>query len=343
MTHAGASAQGQLRPLAIALGDPAGIGPEITAKAWDLRETESLPRFFAVGDIAAIEAVWAGPVKRISDPADAVAVFESALPCIHVPDESETVPGQPTLDGARCAFQSLEVATGLVRAESASALVTAPVSKTQLAQVGFSYPGQTEFVAERCGVSRSNIVMMLAGPGLRVVPITIHIPFAEVPAALTPPLIKARAHATARGLRRLFGIEQPRLAMAGLNPHAGEDGLLGREEIDLIIPVIETLRAEGLDISGPHSADAMFSPRARTGYDAALCCYHDQALIPIKTLYFDEGVNMTLGLPIVRTSPDHGTAFDIAGQGHAHPGAMVAAIKMARDAEICRRSRIEAA
>jgi 4-hydroxythreonine-4-phosphate dehydrogenase len=260
---------------------------------------------------------------------------------MHVPDNGEAVPGLPTLDGARCAFQSLEVATGLVRAESAAALITGPVSKTQLAQVGFQHPGQTEFIAERCGVSRSNIVMMLAGPTLRVVPLTIHIPFAEVPAALTAALIKARAHATARGLRRLFGIEQPRLAMAGLNPHAGEEGLLGREEIDVIAPVLEVLRSEGLDISGPHSADAMFSPRARAKYDAALCCYHDQALIPIKALHFDDGVNITLGLPIVRTSPDHGTAFDIAGQGHAHPGAMIAAIKMARDAEICRRSRIE--
>jgi 4-hydroxythreonine-4-phosphate dehydrogenase len=313
----------------------------VTAKAWDLRETEHLPCFFAVGDVASIEAVWAGPIKRISDPLEAAAVFDSALPCMHVPDNSEAVPGLPTLDGARCAFQSLEVATGLVRAESAAALITGPVSKTQLAQVGFQHPGQTEFIAERCGVSRSNIVMMLAGPTLRVVPLTIHIPFAEVPAALTAALIKGRAHATARGLRRLFGIEQPRLAMAGLNPHAGEEGLLGREEIDVIAPVLEVLRSEGLDISGPHSADAMFSPRARAKYDAALCCYHDQALIPIKALHFDDGVNITLGLPIVRTSPDHGTAFDIAGQGHAHPGAMIAAIKMARDAEICRRSRIE--
>ncbi len=315
----------------------------MVAKAWDLRETEQLPRFFAVGDVDAIEQVWAGPVQRIADPSEAAAVFDHALPCIHVPDEGETVPGQPTLDGARCAFQSLEVATGLVRAESAAALVTGPVSKTQLMQVGFSHPGQTEFIAERCGVSRSNVVMMLAGPTLRVVPITIHIPFADVPAALTGALIRSRAHATARGLRRLFGIAQPRLAMCGLNPHAGEDGLLGREEIDIITPALEGLRAEGIDISGPHSADALFSPRARAGYDAILCCYHDQALIPIKALHFDDGVNMTLGLPIVRTSPDHGTAFDIAGQGHAHPGAMVAAIRMARDAEICRRSRIEPA
>lgn len=287
--------------------------------------------------------VWDGPVRRISDPAEAAGVFDHALPCIHVPDEAGTVPGQPTLDGARCAFQSLEVATGLVRAESAAALVTAPVSKTQLAQVGFSHPGQTEFIAERCGVSRSNVVMMLAGPTLRVVPITIHIPLADVPAALTPDLIKSRACATHRGLKRLFGIAQPRLAMAGLNPHAGEDGLLGREEIDLIAPALQTLREQGIDVSGPHSADALFSPRARAGYDAALCCYHDQALIPIKALHFDDGVNITLGLPIVRTSPDHGTAFDIAGQGHAHPGAMIAAIKMARDAENSRRSWRETA
>jgi 4-hydroxythreonine-4-phosphate dehydrogenase len=339
--QANALMQGQLKPLAVALGDPAGIGPEVTAKAWDLRVTEHLPCFFAVGDVGSIAAVWSGPIQRISDPLEAPAIFDSALPCMHVSDEGETVPGLPTLDGARCAFQSLEVATGLVRAESAAALITGPVSKTQLAQVGFQHPGQTEFIAERCGVSRGNIVMMLAGPSLRVVPLTIHIPFAEVPATLTATLIKSRAHATARGLRRLFGIEQPRLAMAGLNPHAGEEGLLGREEIDVIGPVLETLRAEGLDISGPHSADAMFSPRARSGYDVALCCYHDQALIPIKTLHFDDGVNITLGLPIVRTSPDHGTAFDIAGQGHAHPGAMIAAIKMARDAEIYRRSRIE--
>ncbi|MBO9575525.1 MAG: 4-hydroxythreonine-4-phosphate dehydrogenase PdxA [Sphingobium sp.] len=333
-----AGAQGQLRPLAISLGDPAGIGPEIVAKAWDLRETEQLPRFFAVGDITSIEAVWSGPVQRITDPAEAATVFDHALPCIHVAEESEVIPGQPNLDGARCAFQSLEIATGIVRAESAAALVTAPVSKTQLAQVGFSHPGQTEFVAERCGVSRENVVMMLAGPSLRVVPLTIHIPFAEVPIALTPALIRSRAIATARGLKRLFGICAPRLAMAALNPHAGENGLIGRDEIDTIAPVLASLRAEGLDISGPHSADALFSPRARATYDAALCCYHDQALIPIKTLHFDDGVNITLGLPIVRTSPDHGTAFDIAGQGHAHPGAMIAAIRMAHEAEMNRRA-----
>jgi 4-hydroxythreonine-4-phosphate dehydrogenase len=331
------------KPIAVSLGDPAGIGPEVTAKAWAMRENAGLPPFFAVGDIGSIAAIWDGPVRRVADPEEARAVFDAALPCIHVAEPSEIVPGQPTLDGARCAFQSLEIATGLVRAESAYALVTAPVSKVQLGQVGFTYPGQTEFVAERCGVARDNVVMMLAGPGLRVVPLTIHVPFSGVIDALTPALIRSRALTTARGLNRLFGIASPRLAMAGLNPHAGEAGTLGREEIDLIAPVLESLRAEGLDISGPHAADALFAPRGRASYDAALCCYHDQALIPIKALYFDEGVNITLGLPIVRTSPDHGTAFAIAGTGQAHPGAMIAAIRMAGAAERHRRAWLDAA
>jgi 4-hydroxythreonine-4-phosphate dehydrogenase len=310
----------------------------VIAKAWDLRASAQLPSFFVVGDMGAIRAVWDGPITRIDDPSQVASVFETALPCMQIADVGEIIPGTPTLDGARCAFQSLEIATGIVRAESASALVTAPVSKVQLAQVGFTHPGQTEFVAERCGVSRDNIVMMLAGPSLRVVPLTIHIPLAQVPQALTATLIRNRALATVRGLKRLFGIERPRLAMAGLNPHAGEGGLLGEEEITLIEPVLAALREEGIDITGPHAADAMFNERSRSRYDAALCCYHDQALIPIKTLHFDDGVNMTLGLPIVRTSPDHGTAFSLAGRGHAHPGAMIAAIRMARDAEINRRA-----
>ncbi len=294
-----------------------------------------------MGDAAAIKAVWDGPVQRIDDPEEADGVFGSALPCLQVADCGELIPGLPTLDGARCAFQSLEAATGLVRAESASALVTAPVSKVQLAQVGFSHPGQTEFVAERCGVSRENVVMMLAGPSLRVVPLTIHIPFHAVPAALTASLIRNRALATVRGLKRLFGIENPRLAMAGLNPHAGESGTLGDEEQVLIEPVLAQLRDEGMDISGPYAADAMFAPRARERYDAALCCYHDQALIPIKALHFDDGVNITLGLPIVRTSPDHGTAYDIAGKNLAFAESMIAAIRMARDAELNRRTWLE--
>ncbi|MFD1036000.1 4-hydroxythreonine-4-phosphate dehydrogenase PdxA [Sphingomonas hankookensis] len=318
-----------LAPLALSMGDPAGIGPEIIAKAWERREAASLPCFFAVGDVRAVSAVWNGPVERIDDPRDAARVFGRALPVVSVVDGDAIIPGKPDIGGARCALQSLELAAGLARSDAASGLVTAPVSKAELYRIGFDYPGQTEFVAERCGVARENAVMMLAGPTLRVVPITIHEPLARVPMALTTDLIVARARATARGLTRDFGIDAPRLALAGINPHAGEGGAIGREEIEVMLPAIEQLRAEGIDIVGPLAADTMFHPRARARYDAALCAYHDQALIPIKTLHFDDGVNITLGLPIVRTSPDHGTAFDIAGQDMAEPGAMIAAIRMA--------------
>lgn len=321
-----------IAPLAVSMGDPAGIGPEVIAKAWERRDSERLPCFFAVGDVRAVSAVWTGPVERIDDPRDAAEVFRRALPVVSVVDDDAIVPGRPDIGGARCALQSLELAAGLARSDAASGLVTAPVSKADLYRIGFDYPGQTEFVAERCGVARENAVMMLAGPTLRVVPVTIHEPLAAVPEALTTELLVARARATARGLIRDFGIAAPRLALAGLNPHAGEGGAIGREEIDVMAPAVAQLRAEGIDIVGPLAADTMFHPRARARYDAALCAYHDQALIPIKTLHFDDGVNITLGLPIVRTSPDHGTAFDIAGRDMAEPGAMIAAIRMAGEA-----------
>lgn len=311
------------------MGDSAGIGPEITAKAWNARELHSLAPFFAIGDPRAVRAVWDGPLEIIGDPADAAAAFERGLPILPMGDMADAVPGQPQVDSARCALQSLEAAVGLARSSAAGGLVTGPVSKAQLYAVGFTYPGQTEFIAERCGVAHDNTVMMLAGPTLRVVPVTVHVPLAEVPALLSQELIIAKARVTARGLHRSFGIERPRLAFSGLNPHAGEGGALGREEIDTIRPAIERLRDEGIDAIGPMSADAMFHARARAGFDAALCMYHDQALIPIKTLHFDDGVNTTLGLPIVRTSPDHGTAFGIAGRDEANPGAMIAAIRMA--------------
>ncbi|WP_041390344.1 4-hydroxythreonine-4-phosphate dehydrogenase PdxA [Sphingobium chlorophenolicum] len=323
-------------PFAVSLGDPSGIGPEIVAKSWVMREALGLPPFFAVGDAASLRAVWSGPVQTVSTPEDAAAVFDGALPCLQVADAGEIVPGTPSVDGARTAFQALEVAVGLARSGSAAGIVTAPVGKEQLYGVGFTHPGQTEFIAERCGVSPHNAVMMLAGPSLKVVPITIHIPLAAVPSALTIDLIRARAITTAKGLQRNFGIGRPRLVVAGLNPHAGEGGALGREEIDIIRPAVESLQAEGYDISGPLAADTLFHARARETYDAALCMYHDQALIPIKTLNFDEGVNITLGLPIVRTSPDHGTAFGIAGRDSANPGAMMAAIKMAAEASRAR-------
>ncbi|OYY69382.1 4-hydroxythreonine-4-phosphate dehydrogenase PdxA [Sphingomonas sp. 28-63-12] len=321
-----------IAPIAVSMGDPAGIGPETVAKAWAQRHAQGLAPFFAVGDVRAIEKVWDGPVERVSDPADAAALFDTALPVLSIQDAGDIVPGQPDVDGARCALHALELAVGLTRSGAAGALVTGPVSKAQLYQIGFTDPGQTEFVAERCGISRENTVMMLAGPSLRVVPITTHVALASVAEMLSIELIVAKARVTARGLTKNFGIEHPRLALAGFNPHAGEQGAMGREEIDILRPAIEELRAEGIDIVGPLPADTMFHPRARARFDVALCCYHDQALIPLKTLHFDDGVNITLGLPIVRTSPDHGTAFDIAGRNLAEAGATIAAIQLAASA-----------
>lgn len=317
-------------PIAISLGDPAGIGPEVIAKCWDHRQRFELTPFAAIGDMRSLAAVWDGPIETIEDPRDADSAFDYGLPLIQLSSAEEAViPGHPTVAGAHCSLDSLELAVGLTRAGTASAVVTGPVSKEQLYAIGFVHPGQTEFIAERCGVSHINVAMMLAGPTLRTVPVTTHVPLARVAEQLSSALIESRGRSTLRGLQRNFGIERPRLAVAGFNPHAGEGGALGREEIDIVAPAIAALRAEGWHVSGPHPADSMFHESARARYDAALCMYHDQALVPLKALHFDEGVNITLGLPIVRTSPDHGTAFDIAGQDKADPRAMAAAIRMA--------------
>jgi len=318
-----------LPPIAVSIGDPAGIGPEVLAKAWLQRDRECLSPFFAIGDRRSIAAVWDGPLRRIGAPDEAAACFGEALPIMEVEDAGDIVPGEPNMPGARCAIASLEIAVGLARENAVSAIVTGPVAKAALYAAGFTHSGQTEFVAERCGVAPGNVAMMLAGPTLRTVCITTHVPLAEVAHLLSVELVVARARVAAKGLQRDFGIEVPRLALAGFNPQAGEGGALGREEIDILLPALEQLREEGIDIIGPLAADTMFHPRARARYDAALCTYHDQALIPLKTLHFDEGVNMTLGLPIVRVAPDHGTAFEIAGENRAEPGATIAAIRMA--------------
>ena len=318
-----------IAPIAVSLGDPSGIGPEVVAKCWDHRSAFNLPAFLAVGDARSLATVWDGPIVTIDDPRDADSAFDVGLPLIHIASAETEMPGQPTVSGAHCSLDSLEIAVGLARSLSASAVVTGPVSKHQLYRIGFAHPGQTEFVAERCGVASENVAMMLAGPSLRTVPVTTHLPFREVPLRLSASLIEARGRAALRGLQRNFGIDDPRLAVAALNPHAGENGALGTEEIDIIIPAIDALRAEGWTVIGPLPADTMFHAGARSRYDAALCMYHDQALIPLKALHFEDGVNTTLGLPIVRTSPDHGTAFDIAGTDSADPRAMAAAIRMA--------------
>jgi len=323
-------------PLAVSLGDPAGIGPEVIAKCWDSREALGLPQFVAIGDARSVAAVWDGPIELVENPREADAAFDYGLPLIQINAPERDVPGHPSVAGAHTSLDSLELAVGLARSGSASAVVTGPVAKEQLYAIGFSHPGQTEFVAERCGISPGNVVMMLAGPTLRTVPVTTHLPLHEVAAQLNSALIESRGRAALRGLQRNFGIAEPRLAISGLNPHAGEGGQLGREELEIIEPAIAALLAEGWRVTGPHPADTMFHTRARANYDAALCMYHDQALIPIKALHFEEAVNVTLGLPIVRTAPDHGTAFDIAGQDRADPRPMAAAMRMAAENAILR-------
>ncbi len=268
------------------------------------------------------------PIVPIAEPVEATGLFADALPVLAGKD-AEYRPGCPDQQGATLALWSLEKATSLAIGGVAAAVVTAPIAKVELAKIGFQHPGQTEFLAAACHMAAKDAVMMLAGPSLRTVPLTVHCALADVPGLISQELIAHKARIVAAALARDFGLSQPRLAVCGLNPHAGESGRMGREEIDIISPAVAGLHEEGLEISGPHPADAMFTPRARAGYDAALCMYHDQALIPLKALEFDEGVNVTLGLPIIRTSPDHGTAFDIAGQAIADPGAMIAAIRMA--------------
>ena len=318
-------------PLAISIGDPAGIGPEVLAKCWDNRSSFGLPPFVAIGDPRSVEAVWDGPIEIITDPREADSAFDVGLPLIQLTAAEADVPGHPSVAGAHCSLDSLELAVGLARSGSVAAVVTGPVAKEQLYAIGFAHPGQTEFVAERCGVASANVAMMLAGPTLRTVPVTTHLALAAISRSLTSSLIEARGRAVLRGLQRNFGIADPRLAIAGLNPHSGEGGTLGREEIEIIAPAIAILADEGWRVTGPHPADTLFHASARANYDAAMCMYHDQALIPVKALHFEDAVNVTLGLPIIRTAPDHGTAFDIAGQDKADPRPMAAAIRMAAE------------
>ncbi|MFN2101212.1 4-hydroxythreonine-4-phosphate dehydrogenase PdxA [Altererythrobacter sp. MF3-039] len=323
------------RPLVLSLGDPAGIGPELICEAWAQREAEHLPPFFVIGgaEVLAQAARKRGlnvPIVRIDSPAEAYDAFAGALSVLGHAD-AKYAPGNPDRAGAELALASLESATGLAVLGEASAIVTGPIAKGLLATVGFEYPGQTEFLANACGESGDQAVMMLAGPNLRTVPLTVHCAIAEVSDRLSTKLIGSRCAIVASALKHDFGIENPRLAVAGLNPHAGEGGKFGDEEAKIIAPAIEALQAAGIDAIGPVPGDALFTPRYRERFDVAICMYHDQALIPLKALDFDAGVNVTLGLPIVRTSADHGTAFDIAGKGMADPGATIAAIRMASD------------
>ena len=321
------------RPIALSCGEPSGIGPEIAARA-RLLLGGSLP-FFWIGDPSHLPQGTAHRV--ISSPAEAMAVPAGLLPVLRHDFPAAARPGHPAPENAASVIAAIERGVSLVMRGEASALCTAPINKKALKDgAGFAFPGHTEFLAHLAGVGR--VVMMLACDALKVVPVTIHIPIADVPRALTEDLLTDTIRITHEGLRRDFGLTAPRLAVAGLNPHAGEGGAMGDDEARLIAPVIARLRDEGLAITGPLPADTMFHPAARARYDAAICMYHDQALIPIKTLDFAGGVNVTLGLPFIRTSPDHGTAFDIAGQGKADPSSLIAALRMAREMAAARAS-----
>jgi len=319
-------------PLALTMGEPAGIGGEITLLAWLQRREAALPPFFTIDDPSRLERLaaklgWRVTLRPIGAPEDAVSAFPEALPVLPLSLAQPATPGQPDPANAGAVIGAIANAVSLVTSGRAAAIVTNPIQKQALYAAGFRHPGHTEFLAELAGGATP--VMMLCCPGLRVVPVTIHLPLRDALAALTVEGIVAAGRIAAAGLTRDFAIARPRLAVAGLNPHAGENGTLGREEIEIIAPAVAALRAAAIDATGPAPADTLFHAAARRRYDAVLCMYHDQALIPLKTIDFKHGVNVTLGLPFIRTSPDHGTALDIAGSGKADPSSLLAALALA--------------
>ncbi len=325
------------KPLALTLGEPAGVALDIAIEVWLAREAGNIPPFVFVGDAASLARrakVLGRDVRTIVVGVAAVAAaFADAIPCLEGAPPVSGKPGEIDASDTPAVVWSIRRAAELVRAGDAAAIVTNPINKKALNAIGFRHPGHTEFLGQLAGElfgERGLPVMMLAGPDLRVVPVTIHIPLAEVPKALTTELIVSTGKIVARDLARRFAIPNPRLAVAGLNPHAGEEGMLGREDDAIVRPAIDILRQSGIAATGPLPADTMFHPEARRTYDAALCMYHDQALIPIKALAFDDAVNVTLGLPFIRTSPDHGTALALAGTGKARATSLIAALKLAR-------------
>lgn len=336
------------RPLALTLGEPAGVGPDIALAAWQRRSALALPPFYLLGDPAflarrARELALEIPLA-VGEPGDAPAAFAAALPVVDIGVAVTATPGRPDATSAPAAIAAIRRAVDDVLDGAAHAIVTNPVAKSVLYRAGFTDPGHTEFLARLARAATgepAQPVMMLWSPELAVVPVTIHIPLREVPARLTLDLVVTTARIVAHDLAAKFEIAKPRLALAGLNPHAGEEGSLGDEDRSIVAPAVAQLRAEEIDARGPLPADTMFHAAARATYDAALCMYHDQALIPIKTLAFDRAVNLTLGLPFVRTSPDHGTAFDIAGTGRADPSSLIAALKLA--ARLAARTPVPAA
>ena len=323
------------KPLALTSGEPAGIGPDIAITAWLRRNELSLPPFYLLGDpgLFAERAKILGLKIEFADtsPEAAPAVFANALPVVTTGEAATARPGQPDATSANAALASIRQAVEHVRAGRASAVVTNPIAKSVLYRSGFRHPGHTEFLAELAanGGAAPQPVMMLWSPALAVVPVTIHLSVRDALAGLSTDLIVSTARIAVADLKSRFGLANPRLAVSGLNPHAGEDGSLGMEDIEVVAPAVDILRRDGIEVRGPLPADTMFHEAARKTYDCAICMYHDQALIPIKTIAFEDAVNVTLGLPFIRTSPDHGTAFDIAGTGRANPSSLVAALRLA--------------
>lgn len=323
-------------PLAVTSGEPAGIGPDVTLQCWAERGLMALPPFYVRTDpdLLRSRAARLGldvPIIEVA-PDDACEAFSGALPVVSAGQSVADLPGEPDSSTAGAVIASIDACVTDVREGRAAAVVTNPIAKKTLYDAGFRHPGHTEYLgvlAAQFGAGPHTPVMLLAGPELMVVPVTVHIPLSAVPATLTADLILETARIVDRDFRKRFGLSKPRIAVAGLNPHAGEGGSMGREDIDVIAPALEQLRNEGLDVSGPWPADTLFHPEARKTYDCVLGMYHDQVLIPVKTIAFDDTVNVTLGLPFVRTSPDHGTAFDIAGTGKARPQSLAAALRMA--------------
>lgn len=320
-------------PLVMTMGEPAGVGGELALMAWAARRDTTVPPFVVIDDPARLgwlagQVGMAVPVRPVDSPEQAVAVFDQALPVLPLALPAAVVPGQPDPANGPAVIAAIDRAVDLVRSRRAAGMVTNPIQKSSLYAAGFRHPGHTEYLAHLAGMS-DEPVMMLATADLRVVPVTIHVSLRDALDQLTTAAIVHCGRVTAAALTRDFGIESPRLAVAALNPHAGENGAMGREEIDIIAPAVAALRDAGIDAFGPRPADTLFHAAARTRYDAVLCMYHDQALIPLKTVDFDTGVNVTLGLPFIRTSPDHGTATDIAGTGRANPSSLMAALRMA--------------
>ena len=319
-------------PLALTCGEPAGIGPEITAAAWRLAKEQPVPPFALLSYVDIFEGRGvSAPVQEISSLSEVPEVFADAVPVLRISDGLAVEPGNPSADTAGVVIKSIETAVDLVRKKEAAAVVTNPIQKAVLSQAGFAFPGHTEFLAHLTAHPGEELhpVMMLANDKLRAVPLTVHIPLSEVPGAVTGSLLVKTCKILDADLRLRFGIEHPHIAVAGLNPHAGEGGLIGTEDRDVLQPAIAQLVSEGLNVTGPYPADAMFRDTARTDFDVAVCMYHDQALLPVKTLGFHDSVNVTLGLPIIRTSPDHGTALDLAGTDQSKPDSLIAALRMA--------------